>query len=283
MESPAKPNMSPEDFRLIREFVSETFGLHLEEGKEGYLASRLRSRLEELRIRSFADYYSYLKFAPASPAEQLKFVSLLTNNETYFFREEAQLKVFADSVLPGLREARLKSGNRKIRIISAGCSTGEEAYTLAMLILESGKFVWEWDVEIIGVDIDAAAIAKAEAGVYAGRAFQSTPDHYLERYFRGCDRGLMVREVLRKMTRFVQGNLLNFERVAGEAGADIIFCRNVLIYFNDETTRRIVEGFDRVLARDGYLFLGHSESLLRITGRYLPLRFPGAIVYRPRD
>jgi chemotaxis protein methyltransferase CheR len=283
MDSLLKPLMKPEDFRLIKEFIAETFGLVLDEGKENYLALKLLPRIEELRLSTFVEYYSYLKFSPHSEEEHLKFISLITNNETYFFREEAQLKVFADTILPALKERKLKSGNRTIRIISAGCSTGEEVYTLAMLILESGSFVWDWDVKIVGIDVDRQAIETAKTGVYSGRAFHSTTDYYRERYFTKGEHGLKVRDFLRRLTSFVQGNLLCFDRALAELNVDIIFCRNVLIYFNDDTIRRIVESFERVLASDGFLFLGHSESLSRITSRYLPLRFTGAIVYRLKE
>jgi chemotaxis protein methyltransferase CheR len=275
--------MKPEEFRLLREFVEETFGLVLDGTKGSYLGPRLWERVQELRLSSFAEYYSYLKFAPCGGAERQKLISHITNNETYFFREEAQLKVFADEVLNALWEKKQKNRDRKIRILSAGCSTGEEVYTLAMLLHESGKFAWDWDVKIIGIDIDPQALAAAEKGVYSGRAFQTTQNSFLERYFIRCNNGYEVRESLRRITSFMPGNLLEFEKAVEDQGVDLIFCRNVLIYFNDETVKRVIESFARVLSREGLLFLGHSESLSRISSRYQPIRFPGAIIYRVRD
>lgn len=283
MTANGRPVMSPEDFRLIREFVAEVFGLQLDEGKESYLATRLVPRLEELRLATFADYYAYLKFAPRCVDERQRFISLITNNETYFFREEAQLRVLAEEILPAIREKKVHRGEKRLRIVSAGCSSGDEVYTLAMLLLESGSFIWDWDVCITGVDIDPRVIAKAKEGVYSPRSFQTTPPHLKERYFTACSEGAKVKDVLRKMTRFVEGNLLDFDSIMAESHVDVIFCRNVLIYFSDDTIRRIVESFHRALAPEGFLFLGHSESLSRITARYLPLRFPGAIIYRKRD
>lgn len=282
MREAGKPVMTSEDYRLIKEFVAEKFGMLLDDGKKGYLTKKLLPRLEELRISTFPEYYSYLKFAPGNADEHLEFISLITNNETYFFREQGQLHAFADQVLPALKEQKLKSGERKIRIVSAGCSSGEEVYTLAMLVLESGCFAWNWDVKIIGVDIDPKILEKAEAGIYSGRAFQSMPEIYRQRYFNPCDQGLQVRDVLRTIINFVQGNLLDMDGVFAESDVDVIFCRNVLIYFNDVTVKRIVEKFSRYLTSGGYLFLGHSESLSRITDHYLPLRFPGAIAYKVR-
>ena len=275
--------MNPEEFRLIQEFVNEHFGLVLSEDKAGSLANKLTPRLADLRLGSITDYYYHLKFSQDSKSEHLNFISLLTNNETYFFREDAQLKVLADSILPAIKENRMRKKDRRIRIISAGCSSGEEAYTLAMILLESGQFLWEWDVQVIGVDIDQAVIAKAEAGIYGGRSVSVTPPQLLERYFRKEEDGYRVKEVLRRLTSFRQVNLLEFADHFAEDSIDIIFCRNVVIYFNDTTVRETVEGFAKTLRPDGYLFLGHSESLARITKLYEPLRFTGAVIYQTRQ
>ncbi|HEY6838912.1 MAG TPA: protein-glutamate O-methyltransferase CheR, partial [Geobacteraceae bacterium] len=185
--------------------------------------------------------------------------------------------------LPLLRQNKLKKDERRLRIVSAGCSSGEEVYTLAMLLLESGIFLWDWDVCITGIDIDSRILARARDGVYPPRAFQATPPHLMTRYFTQCAEGARIKDVLRTSTRFVEGNLLELDSIVDEQDVDIIFCRNVLIYFNDETIRRIALSFHRALAPEGHLFLGHSESLSRITNRYLPMRFPGAIIYRKRD
>lgn len=278
-----KPVMIAEDFRLIKEFVAELFGLVLDEGRENYLAQKLIPRLEELRINSFAEYYAYLKYAPHREEEHRRFISLITNNETYFFREESQLAVLAREILHALKEKKLRDGSRSLRIISAGCSSGEEVYTLAMILLESGLFVWDWDLQITGVDIDAEIIAKAEQGIYTGRAFQTTPPLYIDRYFTKGEDGLQVKESLRSITRFIRGNLLCLENLFDSGDTDIIFCRNVLIYFSEETMQQLVASFATLLKPEGLLFLGHSESLARITTQYLPARFPGAIIYRKRD
>jgi chemotaxis protein methyltransferase CheR len=275
--------MCPEEFRLIQEYAADSFGLILDDGKDRYLSDMLRPRLVELHLQSYAAYYSYLKFSRDSDAEQRTFISLITNNETYFYREAPQLRTFADEVLPAMKEKKVLSGDRRVRIVSAGCSSGEEVYTLAMLLVESGSFLWDWDVTVTGIDLDERVLGKARDGVYSGRAFQCLPESFQERYFRKVEDGFAVKDVLRKVTRFVQGNLLNLDRTEIGEDVDIIFCRNVLIYFNDATIKRVVEGFARILSRDGLLFLGHSESLARITNHYLPLRFPGGIIYRVRE
>ena len=283
MSFPPKPEMRPEEFRLIYEFVAEEFGFILDESRVGFLTSKLIPRLTELRLESFSDYYAYLKFSPHFCEEHKKLLSLITNNETYFFREEAQLNILTSHVLPELKENKFKSKHKKIRIISAGCSSGEEVYTLAMILLESCHFLWDWDIRITGVDIDSEMIERARKGIYSGRAFQTTPPELMERYFSKCDDGFQVKSTLKRLTRFKVGNLLRLDSFDREDHADIIFCRNVFIYFSEETTRKIVENFATLLCQDGHLFLGHSESLSRVSSRYLQIRYPGAIIYRKRD
>jgi chemotaxis protein methyltransferase CheR len=278
-----KTEMAPEEFRLLKEFVLASYGLVLEEGKERYLALKLLPRLEELRLDSFSEYYSYLKFSPRCSQERQQLVSLITNNETYFFREEAQLQVFSETILPRLKESKLARGERSIHIVSAGCSSGEEAYTLAMLLLESGNFAWEWDLRITGIDVDTRVLDRARTGVYSGNSFRGGTPSYLERYLRPSGEQMVVRDLLRTRVRFLEGNLLTLNSVVPEGDVDIIFCRNVLIYFCDDTSKRVVDNFSAGLAPGGFLFLGHSESLSRISCDYLPLRFPGAIVYQKKD
>jgi chemotaxis protein methyltransferase CheR len=275
--------MRPEEFRLINEFVAEEFGFILDETRAANLASKLTPRLTELRLDSFSDYYAFLKFSPHFCEEHKRLLSLITNNETYFFREEAQLNVLFSHVLPELKERKTKNRDKKIRFLSAGCSSGEEVYTIAMILLESCHFLWDWDILVTGIDIDSEMIDRARSGIYSGRAFQATPEQYLERYFSKCENGLEVKNVLRRITNFKVGNLLRPETFDNGDGVDIIFCRNVFIYFSEDTTRKIVENFASLLMPDGHLFLGHSESITRITSRYHQVRHPGAIIYRKRD
>ncbi|QWV92338.1 protein-glutamate O-methyltransferase CheR [Geomonas oryzisoli] len=278
----AKIAMQADEFRLIREYVAESMGLVLEEGTQKGLAARLSPRLHELRLRSFAEYYSYLKFSPMRSAEVQRLVPLITNNETYFFREAAQLSVLVQEVLPALKEKKLAEGERTLRILSAGCSSGEEAYTLAMLLLESGGFSWDWDVRITGIDIDTRVLDAARQGSYGERAFWATEPHLVERYLKRQGDRYVVRDILRKWTSFTQANLLDLADSIGGERYDVILCRNVLIYFGDQTVQRVVDNFSALQGPGSYLFLGHSESLSRTQASYLPLRFPGAIIYQKR-
>ena len=153
--------LSEEEFRLLRDFVHERFGLYFDGTQRGRLRARLAPRLALLGLVSFEDYYRHLRFAPERAQEQQRMVSHLTNNETYFFREQPQLEVFSSKVLPSLKERQSKRRERVLRLVSVGCSTGEEALTLAMIVFDSGQFFWGWDVEVTGLDVDEAALEKA--------------------------------------------------------------------------------------------------------------------------
>src|SRR5579862_8232420 len=147
-----------EEFRLIRDLVRERFGIYFDDAHRESLRSRLVGRLSHLDLLSFEEYYQYLRFGPERSGEHLHMISLLTNNETYFYREKPQLDVFAQMVLRKVRERKSQEGRRDLRILSAGCSTGEEAYTLAMLIYDSGQFFWNWDITVCGIDVDQLAL-----------------------------------------------------------------------------------------------------------------------------
>src|SRR4029453_3191335 len=143
-----------EEFRLLRDFIHERFGLYFEDSQRNSLRSRLTGRLAGLDLLSFENYYHYFLFGPQRVEEQQRMVGHLTNNETYFYREMPQLQVFADTVVRSIKDAKAGISDRSLRILSAGCSTGEEAYTLAMIVYDSGQFFWSWDVQVIGMDVD---------------------------------------------------------------------------------------------------------------------------------
>ena len=275
--------LTEEEFRLLREFIHERYGLFFDEGQRSSLRSRLEGRLAGLGLRSFEDYYHYLRFGPQRAEELDRMISHLTNNETYFFRESPQLQVFSDPILKALKERKTRTGDRALRILSAGCSTGEEAHTLAMIVHDSGQFFWNWDVQVFGLDVDAAAVEKARRAVYFHNSFRSVSPAVMERHFVRQGTGEQVKEGIRKLAHFRQGNLMEPASYEGMAPLDAVFCRNVLIYFSDASTLKVVRLFHEALAPGGYLFLGHAESLSRITDLFTPIRFQGAIVYQKAE
>jgi chemotaxis protein methyltransferase CheR len=219
------------------------------------LKEKMLKRFTELNLTAW-EYCGYLT---RTPSEWDITVEILTINETYFYREENQLNECCSLILPQLKE---KARYRPIRIWSAACSTGEEPYTLAMLIQETGKFL-PGSVEIIATDINKKVLQKAQTGWYhqGSFAFRRIPENLFQKYFVAKDNGFEVNEATKKMVRFQHLNLLDENKAAQIGEVDIIFCRNVLIYFDQETTKQVIRRFHRNLANGGYLFLGHAESI----------------------
>jgi chemotaxis protein methyltransferase CheR len=272
--------LTEEEFRLLRDFVHERFGLYFDDGQRSSLRSRLEGRLASLDLLSFEDYYHYLRFGPQSAEEVGRMISHLTNNETYFFREAPQLQVFADPILRDIKERKAAAGDRTLRVLSAACSSGEEVHTLGMIIHDSGQFFWNWDVEVHGMDVDATAVEKARRGVYFHNSFRSLSPVLVDRHFVRQAAGAQVKDRIRRFARLRQGNLMDPASYEGLAPLDAVFCRNVLMYFSDAAILKVVRLFHEALAPGGYLFLGHAESLSRITDLFTPIRFQGAIVYQ---
>ncbi|HUG54303.1 MAG TPA: protein-glutamate O-methyltransferase CheR [Vicinamibacteria bacterium] len=274
-------DLSEEEFRLLRDLVHERFGLYFEDNQRHSLRSRLVGRLASLDLVSFEEYYHYLRFGPQRAEELQRMVTHLTNNETYFYRETAQLQVFADVVLKGIKEVKSRGEDHAVRVLSAGCSTGEEAYTLAMIAYDTGQFFWGWDVQVIGMDVDQAALEKARRAVYHHNSFRSLSPALLERHFvKRTGGAAQVKDAIRRLVTFRAGNIVDPASFAALPPLDAVFCRNVLIYFSDATILKVVRFFHEALVPGGHLFLGHAESLSRITDLFTPVRFQGAMVYR---
>jgi chemotaxis protein methyltransferase CheR len=276
-------DLSEEEFRLLRDFIHERYGIFFEDNQRASLRTRLAGRLASLDLLSFEDYYHYLRFGPQRTEELQRMISHLTNNETYFYREMPQLQVFSDSILRNVKEQKSKRDDRSLRVLSAGCSTGEEAHTLAMIVYDSGQFFWNWDVQVIGMDVDPVALEKARRGVYQHNSFRSTSPAAVERHFVRVPGGAQVKDAIRRLVGFRSGNIIDPTCYEALPPLDVVFCRNVLIYFSDVTILKVVRLFHERLAPGGYLFLGHAESLSRITDLFTPIRFQGAMVYQKAE
>jgi chemotaxis protein methyltransferase CheR len=274
-------DLPEEEFRLLRDLIHERFGLYFDDNQRPSLRSRLVGRLATLDLLSFEDYYHYLRFGPQHAEELQRMVTHLTNNETYFYREAPQLQVFAETVLRSIKDAKSGGTERTLRVLSAGCSTGEEPYTLATIIYDSGQFFWSWDVQVLGMDVDPVALEKARRAVYQHNSFRSLSPAIKDRHFVTLPGGgSQVKEGIRRMVSFRAGNIVDPASYAGLPPLDVIFCRNVLIYFSDAMILKVVRFFHEALVPGGYLFLGHAESLSRITDLFTPIRFQGAMIYR---
>ncbi len=273
--------MSPEEFLKFRDYIYRKSGLYFEEKKMYFLEKRVAARMEATGCADLQAYFRYLRF-DASGRELQVLLNLLTVNETYFFREYPQLRCFAEEVLPELLASGNGAGARHLKVWSAGCSTGEEAYTLAIILnemtgsLPGMRVTWE----VWGSDINTEVLARAERGVYDERAVRDVPEAYLSRYFSRVAGGFAVSPELKRRVRFFHLNLLDREAMEEMRGFDAIFCRNVLIYFDDTARRAVALAFHRALKPGGFVFLGHSESMSRIAPIFKVRRFQHAIIYQ---
>jgi chemotaxis protein methyltransferase CheR len=276
----AGPQAAPlraEEFRALRALLGEHCGLTFPEDLAYLVEGRLAPRLARLGLPDFAAYHRYLREHPARAAELEAAVEALATHETYFWREPRQLRAFAEELLPALAEQN--AARRRLRVWSAGCSTGEEAYTIAALLVRSRLFEG-WDVEVFGSDIVRGAVAAARAGAYGPRALRTAEAERMRPWLREEGGRWHVQGPLRELVRFGQQNLLD-PLQPGLAGlVDVIFCRNVLIYFDLPARRRVVEAFRARLRPGGYLLLGHSESLLRSASGFELAQLRDDLVYR---
>lgn len=271
--------LSDEEFRLLRDFVYQHCGLHFTEDSKYLLEKRLGKRLQHHRMKNFKDYYYLLRYGRQKEEELNEVIDALTTNETYFFREDFQLKTFTREILPEIRERKARDGDRRLRIWSAGCSTGEEPYTIAMLLLDIPGFA-DWQVDIIGTDISHKVLQTARKGVYGGASFRSTDPAVQQRFFTEVDGKHRITDSARKLVTISHLNLFDTPRVALLGKMDVIFCRNVIIYFDLAAKKRVVENFYQRLRPEGFLLLGHSESLMSITNAFALRHYTHDMVYQ---
>jgi chemotaxis protein methyltransferase CheR len=268
--------LSPADLRLFGEFLYRQTGMTFGESKRYYIERRVAEGLSDSGAANLGDYLDRLA---SDPRLAEKLVNSFTVNETYFYREEHQLKALARSLLPEIVKDR-RPGDL-VRIWSMPCSTGEEAYSIAIWLLENWPLVDAYHIDIVGSDIDTGAIARAQAGIYGPRALSRLPEGVADAYFEPARRGQRkIIDDLRESVHFTATNLVDAAAMRAAGRFDIIFCRNLLIYF-DEASRAVAAShlFDS-LAPGGFLCLGHTESMSRISDRFVMARFPDAIVYR---
>ncbi|MHB8876582.1 MAG: CheR family methyltransferase [Myxococcaceae bacterium] len=270
--------MTPEEFRLLRDLVYDHCGILVRDDLKFVMERRLWPRLEALGLLDFAAYHRFLRYDVARAAELEGAVEALTTNETYFFREPLQLKAFSAELLPRLhiRNAHLK----RLRIWSAGCSSGEEAYTIAMLVREAGLFEG-WDVEVLGTDISRKVLAAARRADYGASSMRAAPPELIARHFEPAGPGRhKVKEEVRALVSFGHLNLLDAEMGALVPRMDLVFCRNVMIYFDLPARKRVLKVFHEKLFEGGYLLLGHSESLITLSADFDLVHLENDLVYR---
>ena len=269
--------ISDDDFQRFREYFYRRSGIQFEPSKRYFVDKRLVERIRATGSTSFRDYFAMLRFQ-ASGAEWQALVNEMTVNETYFMREDYQFECLVQSILPEL--AARKRRGEPLRIWVMPSSSGEEAYTIAIYLLERWPQLADFDVEIVSSDIDTRILAQAQAGLYSQRAVQQMPAAWLQKYFKREDGGWRISQMLRDAVAFTRVNLNDPREVEAYRGFDVVFCRNLLIYFDDASRRQAAESFFDVLRPGGFICLGHSESMSRISSLFRVRKFPQAIVYQ---
>jgi chemotaxis protein methyltransferase CheR len=271
--------LKPDEFNLLRDFIYQYCGLFFAEESKYLLEKRLNRRLNELHLDCFRDYYYQLRYGQNREQELAVAIDLLTTNETYFFREDFQLQTFIAEVIPELVQLKQQRGERSLRIWSAGCSSGEEPYTLAMLLLDE-PLLQGWSVEIIGTDICQRVLKIAREGLYGQNSFRATKEKYLKRHFTPIGPKWQIESRVKDLVSISHLNFFDRNRVALLGEMDVVFCRNVIIYFDLDAKKRAIRTLYERLRPGGFLLLGHSESLMNISSDFRLRHFTNDMLYQ---
>ncbi|EGB13433.1 MCP methyltransferase, CheR-type [Pseudodesulfovibrio mercurii] len=275
--------ITDQEFVNLRDFIYAECGIYIADNRKYLLENRLGNRLKKLNLKNFDEYYNLLRFDSAKGAEMKKLYEVITTNETSFYRNPPQLKVFQEEVLPDVLDSCRKKG-RRLRIWSAGCSTGEEPYTISIIIHEMLKAEMPgWDIRITANDLSERVLESARRGVYNDYTLRTTPEEVAARYFDMNDGQNKIRSEVKRLVSFGQINLRDRMQLKRVERSQVVFCRNVIIYFDDEMKKRVINAFYDNLLPGGYLIIGHSESLHNITRAFKPIHYPGAIIYQKEE
>ncbi|MEO1235368.1 MAG: protein-glutamate O-methyltransferase CheR [Planctomycetota bacterium] len=282
MPATQRQTLTQPQFDQLRKVVYDRAGIHFQDSKKYVLESRLARRLEELEFDNFDQYLMFLTAGPYQLDEFQEMFNRITINETSFFRNEPQLDVFESRVLPDLLEKRRTT--KTLRIWSAACSSGEEPYTLAMILHRSlGIRLADWKIEILGTDISEKVLKTAQGGRYPHYAVKSTNPLVLSRYFQQDKNEYVLDPEIMSMVHFEKLNLKDTYAARRFGTFDVIFCRNVMIYFDDAMKKGCVQMFHKQLADDGTLMIGHSESLRSLDVPFVQLNIPQGFAYQKAE
>lgn len=270
-------SISESDFEKFREFFYRKTGIQFEPSKRYFVDKRLVERIELTNSDNFRTYFTKLRFE-VSGEELQHLTNLMTVNETYFFREEYQFQCLVNSILPDIISRKIDGSRIRIWVIPS--SSGEEPYSIAIYLLENWAGINDWDIEIVSSDIDTRILAQARQGLYSQRSVQHLPERLLRKYFKRSAEDYQICDNLRDAVEFTRVNLSEREDTRAYRDFDVIFCRNLLIYFDDVSRKTAAETFYDALKPGGYICLGHTESMSRFSSLYKVRKFPEAIVYQ---
>lgn len=273
-------SITDKDFEQLRDFIYNICGMYFHTTKKYFLESRLARRMEAVNLKTHQEYYQLLKSSKGT--EELKYLmDEITTNETYFFRNVPQLNALENKLLPEIVETKNKMGFKKLRIWSAASSSGEEAYTMAMILNEKrSTLLKDWIIEIVGTDINETVVAQAKEGVYNAYSVRNIPDVYKRKYIREEGGKFILSPEVKKFVTFNKLNLYDDNKMIFMKTFDIIFCANVLIYFDTASKSKVVQHFYNNLQPYGYFFVGQSESLHGVNDKFKTVHFPGGFAYK---
>lgn len=270
-----------ETFLKLRDFIYEKSGIYFAENKLYLLENRIGRRLRELGKNSYEEYLTLIKQSGGNRDELNLLYNEITINETYFFRYANQLNAFSKIILPNFIKSQ-SPNSKSIKIWSAASSSGEELYTIGILLKEeTNGLMRNWNFDLKGTDISHRIIEKARNGQYSNNSFRNdVPPYVKSKYFQGMGNNFVINDEIKNMAAFSHLNLNDHIKIRSMRGVDFIFCRNVLIYFDDEMKKKVVRALYSVLNHGGYLFLGEAESLHGVSSAFKVEHFPGAFVYK---
>lgn len=273
--------LSTQELNLFNKLLIEESGISFDKHGSQSLQFAIHERIQKRGHDSYQEFYNFLKFHPEGWLEIKELLDLVTIGETYFFRNSHQFDVLMRSVLPEIIQRKMYSQDKSIRVWSAGCSTGDEPYSVAMAILELLPSYKSWNISILGTDINRNALNRAKEAVYKERTVSYLPEGYLDKYFRKIGANYILNDNVKKLVEFECHNLAKVSFVLEKMqNLDIIFCRNVFIYFDSQAIRKVIEKFYECLNKDGYLFIGHAETLWEISNKFEVVMFPQTFIYK---
>jgi chemotaxis protein methyltransferase CheR len=276
----AAPKMSDEMFRAMRDFIYQNTGIYFQDNKKYLLEGRLGKRLQVLGIEEFETYFQRVRFGSQKIAEMKFLFDAVTINETFFFRNEPQFEAFEQTLVPQLI-AEQRSERTKLRVWSAASSSGEEAYTIAMIYLEKLRPKYPLlEIEIVGTDICPSVLETARSGIYREYSVRNMPKLFLQKYFEAAEGRFHIRSQVKELARFQHLNLYDRGKMRAMGRFDIIFCANVLIYFDAQSKIQVVSDLYDNLNPGGSLFIGYAESLHGISSAFKLVNFPKTVAYQ---
>ena len=282
MASNIQPKLQDKTFNQLAVFIETFCGIQFISTKKHILEKRLLERLKQTKCETFEDYYYFLRYDVLKKREIAELFKCLSTNETSFFRNNPLVNTFENQVLPEMSTiAEKRFVNRNyLRIWSAGCSTGEEAYTISIILNENKRILPGFTLDILASDLDESVLKIAKKGLYTNNSIRNVSKTILNDYFTENNEVFSVKPELQSIIQFQNINLLDKDRIKFIRGIDIIFCRNVIIYFSLEAKQQVIQSFYDSLSPGGYLIIGHSESLHNIKSDFKPITFNRNTVYK---